>query len=153
MIPLDLPKILNEVLDELALKGLSRQISLNQIVSKNIPKVLADSDRLRQVLFNLIDNAIKYSYNGSRVDITVSAENDFIQVQIKDSGVGISDFDREKLFKKFVRIQNELSIKAGGSGLGLYITKNLIEAQGGSIVVESEIGKGSTFIIKLPKNK
>jgi len=153
IVSLDLPKILIEVIDELTLKGLSRQICISQIIPKNIPKVLADSDRLRQILFNLIDNAIKYSHNGSNVDVIVSAENDFVKIQIKDSGVGISDFDRGKLFKKFVRIQNELSVKAGGSGLGLYITSIKILAQGGKISVESEIGKGTTFIFTLLKSK
>lgn len=112
--------------------------------------VLADRDRLMQVLGNLIDNAIKYSFDGGKIDINIKSDKNFAEISIKDEGVGVAKEDQGKLFRRFSRIHNPLSIQAGGTGLGLYITKKLVLAQGGDISVSSKQGKGTTFSVKMP---
>ena len=112
--------------------------------------VLADRDRLMQIIGNLIDNAVKYSFNGGEIEIEITSEENYAELQIKDNGVGIAKTDQTKLFQRFSRIHNPLSIQAGGTGLGLYITKRLVKAHNGSIEVSSDKGKGSTFSVKIP---
>lgn len=112
--------------------------------------VLADRDRLMQILGNLLDNAIKYSFDSGEVKVDIRAEKGFAEVSISDQGVGISPEDQSRLFKRFSRIHNPLSIQAGGTGLGLYITKKLVKDHGGEINVKSKQGSGTTFSIKIP---
>jgi len=104
------------------------------------------------VIENLISNASKYSFEDSHITVKTGVQDKNAYIKIADQGVGIAESDREKLFKKFSRIDNELSLQVGGSGIGLYIDKVLIELHGGHIEVESEAGKGSVFTIFLPKD-
>ena len=115
-------------------------------------KVFADEASLRMVVENLISNGSKYSHKGATITVKTGIKGDEIYVAVVDQGVGIARDDFNKLFKKFSRIDNDLSLQVGGSGIGLYIDKVLIELHGGRIQVESIIGKGSTFAIYLPKN-
>jgi signal transduction histidine kinase len=112
--------------------------------------VLADRDRLMQVLGNLIDNAIKYSFDGGKINIDIKPGKTFAEISVTDEGVGVAKEDQDKLFRRFSRIHNPLSIQAGGTGLGLYITKKLVLAQGGSISISSKQGKGTTFSVRMP---
>ena len=112
--------------------------------------VWGDHDRITQVMQNLIDNAIKYSFDGTEVSVNVKSGKDFVELSVKDQGVGIPKEDYEKLFKKFSRVNNPLSIQAGGTGLGLYITKRLVNAHKGKIAVTSSPKKGSVFLVKIP---
>ncbi|RJO61481.1 PAS domain S-box protein, partial [candidate division WS5 bacterium] len=98
--------------------------------------VLVDRDRLMQILQNLVSNAIKYSFDGGEVDITIRKGKAFAEIAIKDTGVGVAKKDYDKLFRRFSRIHNPLSVQAGGTGLGLYITKKLVLANGGTIDVK-----------------
>jgi PAS domain S-box-containing protein len=148
----NLKSVVKEVIGDLTIKSLSKQIIIKLEIPARLPKVWFDPDRLRQVFFNLIDNAIKYSYPESQVLVSIKREEDFVLVSIEDDGVGIQENQRHKLFEKFGRIHNDLSVKAGGTGLGLYISKNLIESGGGEIWFESK-KKGSKFIFKIPIKK
>jgi signal transduction histidine kinase len=112
--------------------------------------VLADRDRLMQILQNLVSNAIKYSFDKGTINIDIKKDKKFAEISIKDGGVGVAKEDYSKLFKRFSRIHNPLSIQAGGTGLGLYITKKLIQEHGGVITVKSQKGKGTTFSVKIP---
>lgn len=114
--------------------------------------VNVDPDKFRMVLENLVDNASKYSFDSSNIEIFVSRQKRYINVHIKDNGVGISEKEIGKLFKKFSRLNNELSVKVGGTGLGLYFAKRVIDLHGGDIIVKSTPANGSTFTIKLPRN-
>jgi signal transduction histidine kinase len=116
-------------------------------ISEKLPAVLADKDKLQQVLTNLIENAAKYSDD----DITISAaqSEDFISIKIIDTGVGIEKCDYGKIFQKFSRIDNPLTRKTEGSGLGLYITKNIVEQMGGNVGVNCN-NNMTTFEVKLP---
>lgn len=113
-------------------------------------KIFADEASLRMVVENLVSNASKYSNPGSAVTVKTGIKNQQIYITISDEGVGIAEEDYGKLFKKFSRIDNDLSLQVGGSGIGLYIDKVLIELHGGNIEVDSKLGHGSTFTIYLP---
>jgi len=119
-------------------------------LSKTFPKIQADREYLKQVFLNIIDNAEKYTFKGGAV-ITISQKDRNLLVEISDSGIGISLEDQKKIFKKFSRSQKSKKINATGSGLGLYIAKQIIEAHSGKIEVKSKgENKGAAFIITLP---
>ncbi len=109
-----------------------------------------DPNRLREVLQNLIDNAIKYTPEGS-ITVSLTGDDKIVQIQITDTGTGIPEEDIPHLFQKFYRVDSSMTRTVGGTGLGLYISKKIIEMFNGYIWVESKIGKGSTFFINLPR--
>ena len=109
-----------------------------------------DEQLIRQVLTNLIDNAIKYNHAGTVVIVKTSDLGDFVEVSVQDNGSGIEDQQKERLFKKFSRFEKGTSERVKGTGLGLYLAKYFIELHGGSISMESEIGTGTIFKFKLP---
>lgn len=116
---------------------------------KNLPKILIDTDKFQQIMLNLIDNASKYSNEGSTVQINVCqnyTKNTLI-ISVKDNGIGISKEDINKIFNKFSRVDSPLTRKIQGNGLGLYITKTLVEKMNGKITVESS-PNGSEFKIE-----
>ena len=112
--------------------------------------VVADPDRMRQVIDNLLSNALKYSPDASDIDVTVTVEDGQIATSVADHGIGIPKDEIPQLFERFHRARNVSSRYYGGLGLGLYIAKAIIEAHRGSITVESEEGQGSRFTIRLP---
>ena len=114
-----------------------------------IYNVEADPDRLREVITNLIDNAIKYSQAGT-ITVTVSTEGNSIVFAVKDQGIGIAPEEQKHLFQKFYRVNNSYTREIGGTGLGLYLARSLIERFGGRIWVESQLGQGSSFKFSLP---
>jgi PAS domain S-box-containing protein len=148
--PIAMENVINEVVSELAGKGAANQIMLNVRRRQRLPLVLADETRLHQIVLNLVDNAIKYSMPGTNVEIDFRIQGDDLITTISDHGVGISKHQIDRLFTKFGRIFNPLSIQAGGTGLGLYIVKNLVESHGGRIWATSQEGKGSRFHFSLP---
>ncbi len=151
--PVAIENVLNEVVLELAGKGAANQIMIRVKRSKRLPLVLADETRLHQILLNLVDNAIKYSVPGTQVEIDFRIHGDELITTVADHGVGITKSQLDRLFTKFGRIYNPMSVQAGGTGLGLYIVKNLVESHGGRIWVTSQEGKGSKFRFALPTAK
>ncbi len=123
-------------------------ISFEYDQSKKMPFAMSDSERLKEVFSNLLSNAIKYNKAHGSVEVNVRQEADFLEASVKDTGVGISEEDVEHLFGKFWRAPEHRNIE--GTGLGLWITKQLIERMGGKIWAESKKGEGSTFFIRLP---
>jgi signal transduction histidine kinase len=115
-----------------------------------LPQAMVDPEAIAQAFINLLDNAVKYSGESKRIDIHVRGEDNFVAVAVTDYGVGISGDERDKVFEKFYRVGNSLVHDVKGSGLGLSIVKHIIEAHRGRVVVESELGRGSTFTILLP---
>lgn len=112
--------------------------------------IYADPERLREVITNLFDNAIKYTDQG-KVSVGLTGNNDVVQVYVRDTGAGIPAEDIPHLFQKFYRVDNSATRVIGGTGLGLFICRKIIELYNGRIWVESELGKGSTFFINLPR--
>ncbi|MBW3538258.1 PAS domain-containing protein [Candidatus Parcubacteria bacterium] len=148
--PIALESLITEVVSELATKGFERQILLKVNRKQRLPLVLADENRTRQILINLVDNAIKYSFPQSEVVIDFKVTGDELVTSVTDSGVGITPSQADRIFQKFGRIYNPMSVQAGGSGLGLYIVKKLVESHGGRIWVSGREGKGSKFSFSLP---
>jgi len=133
--------------------NLQGSTSLHQFVlphADSLPRVWGDEDRIAQIFFNLLDNAVKYSPQGGKITVTAEAEGKEMVISVTDQGLGISDKEKERIFRKFHRVNGSDSRETYGHGLGLYITKGLVEAQGGRIWVESSVGKGSTFTFTLP---
>jgi two-component system phosphate regulon sensor histidine kinase PhoR len=125
-------------------------VELSLALPNKMPLVLADQDRLRQVIINLVDNAIKYSPHRTPVRMEVSSNNRDAMLSVIDQGAGIPASELTHIFERFYRVEKGVSSKYSGRGLGLAIAKHIVEAHGGSIKVESEVGKGSRFTIHLP---
>lgn len=128
--------------------GRHQQVKLNK--ESDTIFAPADTEYIRMALSNIVDNASKYTPEGKRICISVLDHESNVEIRVRDEGVGITEQDLDKLFKKFSRIDNPLSVKVGGTGLGLYWSKEIIELHGGSIEVVSVIKKGTTFTIRLP---
>jgi PAS domain S-box-containing protein len=128
------------------------QVFLNK--DKNVSKVIADPVHLKQIIYNLLSNGIKYNHSGGKVILTLSKpeERHCLVGQVHDTGIGISKENISKLFKQFYRVDSPTSRKTEGTGLGLPIVKKLVELQGGDIQVDSELGTGSTFTFTLPQD-
>lgn len=125
-------------------------VDLRLICSDALPTYIGDRDRLHQVLINLVDNAIKFTPASGKVTLALEMVDNAIQIRVIDSGIGIPPIDLPRIFDRFYRVDKSRSRVTGGVGLGLSIVKDIIEAHGGTIKVESEINKGTTFIITLP---
>jgi signal transduction histidine kinase len=115
-------------------------------------RVQADRNRVRQILLNLLSNAIKFTPDGGRITVTVSLDNggDYARIAVTDTGIGVARDDQPKLFKEFSQLDASASRKYEGTGLGLALSKRLVELQGGEIGIDSDMGKGSTFWFTLP---
>ncbi|HAJ56925.1 MAG TPA: hypothetical protein DCL35_04060 [Candidatus Omnitrophica bacterium] len=122
-------------------------------MGKGLPLVYADKDRLIQILINLLNNAVKFTREHSKITLVCRSSGDFVEFGIKDEGAGISPEELSRLFGKFVQLDSTLIRRVGGTGLGLYISRNLVEAMGGRIWAESELGVGSVFKFNVPVYK
>jgi CheY-like chemotaxis protein/anti-sigma regulatory factor (Ser/Thr protein kinase) len=130
-----------------------KKIELKLELNKSLQKITADRDKIYQVINNLVSNAFKFTEAEGAVTISTSfygSDTNFIHVSVKDTGIGIDKKDFDKLFQRFQQIDSGLTRKVGGAGLGLAISKQIIDLHGGKIWVESEPGKGSIFSFILP---
>ena len=128
-----------------------KRIEIHTEVAAELNSVTLDQQKFKQVLYNLISNAVKFSNAGGRVEIVArSAGRDRFQIQVKDNGIGIRQEDFPRLFREFEQLDSSASRQYSGTGLGLSLTRKIVEFQKGSITVESERGKGSTFTVVLP---
>jgi signal transduction histidine kinase len=115
-----------------------------------VPTVMGEAGRLAQLMDNLVSNAIKFTPPGGRIDIRLAERDSHVRLEVSDTGIGIPEPEREKLFERFFRSQNALERQIQGTGLGLYISKAIVEAHGGRIGVQSAEGRGTTFVVELP---
>ncbi|MDD3149633.1 MAG: ATP-binding protein [Candidatus Gastranaerophilales bacterium] len=144
-------KFIHSLIQSLLPKLQNHKIQLN--IQNNLPEIWADSDKLEQIFTNLIDNAVKYSKNGTNIVISANYSktgNNYVKISVTDEGVGIAEEFLPKIFTKFSRIDNPLTREVQGTGLGLYITKTLVNSMNGFISVQSKVGEYTEFIIELP---
>ncbi|MBI4949198.1 MAG: MCP four helix bundle domain-containing protein [Deltaproteobacteria bacterium] len=152
-------EVLGELLGNVRPMAHERNISMECKTVPASPKIHADRAKFKQIMTNLLSNAVKFNNDGGRVtvDWDISEEpldmrmERFVVFRIMDTGIGIKEDDKGKLFKEFEQIDSSITREYGGTGLGLVLTKRLVELHKGSIRVESEPGKGSTFFVKLPQ--
>jgi two-component system phosphate regulon sensor histidine kinase PhoR len=129
---------------------LPENLSLELAAAESLPPVNADESKARQVLVNLIDNAVKYSPKGGRIELRLERRNGFVEIAVEDEGLGIPTSEQEHIFEKFYRLDPDMARGVGGTGLGLYICRELAERMGGRVRVTSRPGAGSTFFFELP---
>jgi PAS domain S-box-containing protein len=125
-------------------------ITFDVQVAQSVPPVAADKDRAQQVLVNLVDNAVKYSPGGGRIELGLEPADGAVLFRVVDEGMGIPADEQPRIFEKFYRLDPNMTRGIGGTGLGLYICSELVERMGGDIWLESEEGKGSAFFFRLP---
>lgn len=146
--PLPLLELAHDVARQLTPLAATREVSI-QVEGDASVNGVANADLLFRAVWNLVDNAIKYSGEGKHVWVTVSRRDGAAEIRVQDNGPGIPPEQRTRIFERFYRIDKGRSRAQGGTGLGLAIVRELIESMGGQISLESEVGKGSTFIVRL----
>jgi PAS domain S-box-containing protein len=151
---LRLDKIAEEVIKEVDLMASNKSIKLSLIVKgKSSPSIKTDSLIVKEVMTNLISNALKYTPEGGTVELIIHPRKDFVLVEVRDTGWGIPKYSQEQVFSKFFRAQNIVQRETTGTGLGLYLVKGLLEALGGEIWFVSDEGKGTKFSFSLPRRQ
>jgi PAS domain S-box-containing protein len=148
--PVDAAEVLRDVTRELYSQFLERDVSLTLDVQEQLPPVYADRQRLQQIVVNLVGNACKYTPRGGEVFVALHNGGGEIRIDVQDTGVGIAEAARPHIFTPFYRAENPLRDEVGGTGLGLHITRKLVELHGGRIWFESVERQGSTFSFTLP---
>lgn len=149
--PVNIASVVNK-----AVKLLQKNIDdkghlLNLRLPENLGPVTGDEDSVLEIIINLLDNAIKYTPEGGNITVEIEDESDFISISVADNGIGIAGDELERIFGRFYRVQGPGITSASGTGLGLAVVKHLVESLNGKISVESQLGKGSTFKVSLPK--
>jgi len=149
---IELVEVVPQILKLMMQTAAGKNITLNSPDMKLIKgiKIHADNRHIRQILINIFSNAIKYTPPGGRVGISVKTEADKAVISVTDTGVGIADSDRNKVFQEYSRMEDEYSQMQVGTGLGLNLTKKLVELNGGTISFDSKLGEGSTFYFSMP---
>ncbi|MGH9864878.1 MAG: ATP-binding protein [Candidatus Acidiferrales bacterium] len=147
----DLAVVIDAALESARNAASQKQLSLAaENLPANLPLVLGDANLLREVLRNLLDNAIQYTATGGRIDVNVTTKETSAIVTVVDTGIGIPQSDQSRIFERFYRVDAARSREVGGTGLGLAIAKHIVEAHDGQIWVESTVGEGSKFHFSLP---
>ena len=145
-------ELFNEVESMMNAANRNNKVKLEYEVAGNLPDVRINEDRFKQMMINLIDNAIKYTPDGGKVTVIAYAKQKNLVIRVKDTGIGIPAQDLPRLFERFYRVDKARSKKMGGTGLGLAIVKHIVLSMNGTIKVNSEVGKGTEFVITIPEN-
>ncbi|MCA9324374.1 HAMP domain-containing histidine kinase [Candidatus Saccharibacteria bacterium] len=151
--PVYLPDLVESELTQLYEGASAKNITLAFDKPKKFPTLNLDDMKIRQVVMNFTDNAIYYTPNGGKITLELKDKRDSIEFRVKDTGIGVPKAEQHKLFAKFYRADNARKARPDGTGLGLFMAKKVIVAQGGSIIFDSKEGKGSTFGFSFPKEK
>jgi len=149
--PCSLYPIVKKVVSQVEVQAKKKAIAIENGINSRISDVLADETFITQVFLNLIDNAVKYTDENEKVSITAVEEKEFIRIDVRDNGIGISEKDLPRVFERFYCVDKARSRKSGGTGLGLSIVKHVVEGHGGKVTVKSVLGQGSTFSFTIHK--
>jgi signal transduction histidine kinase len=147
---IDLRGLVEELREQMQPLAAQKEIALEETIPEDLPPLQADRAKLRRVLVNLLSNALKFTPKSGRVSLSATREGDFVRVAVADTGVGIAPDDLKDIFDKYAQARSRATRSEKGTGLGLYITRQLVELHGGRIEVQSEVGKGSTFSFTIP---
>jgi signal transduction histidine kinase len=145
-----LAPLVSQVVSEIQVARSDRSVTLASEVPDELPLVEADRERVHQVLFNLVDNAVRFTPPGGSVTVSAHRHNGSVEIAVSDTGVGIGPEHLPRLFERFYRVDSARSREDGGTGIGLAIARSVVEAHGGHIQAQSELGKGSVFTFDLP---
>ena len=148
--PLEILPNENRCVNVLEKPAKDKSLSIKLYITPGLPKVLGDHKRLLQVFINLLDNAIKYTPEGGSITVSATSKEKIVQIDISDTGIGISEKDLPRIFERFYRVDKARSRELGGTGLGLSIVKHIIQAHNGQVWVQSTLGQGSTFSFTIP---
>jgi two-component system phosphate regulon sensor histidine kinase PhoR len=146
----DVWRIIDEVMEALEPQIRAKQITVQIQPHETCVAARGNPDQIRQVFWNLLDNAVKYNVEGGQVSVALSSETPWLHVSVADTGIGIPEEEQSRIFERFYRVDKARSRALGGTGLGLSIVKHIVEAHGGQIAVTSEPGNGSVFRFTLP---
>jgi signal transduction histidine kinase len=146
----DATKMIKEIAETMQVSADLKRIKINSDIQKGIPDLMIDQERIKQVLMNLVDNAIKFSPDGSMIQIKARKEKEDVVFEVQDFGRGIPKNKQKKIFERFYQVDSGIDRKFGGVGLGLTISKKIIDTYGGQIWVDSTLGKGSSFKFSVP---
>ncbi|MDZ7786508.1 MAG: HAMP domain-containing sensor histidine kinase [Candidatus Saccharibacteria bacterium] len=149
----NLADIVETEVEQLKPSAKARDLTLTYKKPKDFPMLMIDETKIRQVIMNFIDNAIYYTPSGGNIDVSLEDKGKTIEYRVKDTGIGVPKAERHNLFGKFYRAENARKARPDGTGLGLFMAKKVVVAQGGAIIFESEEGKGSTFGFSFAKEK
>lgn len=148
--PTSIAALVRDIVAEQRPQFAQRKQKISVKLDTKIPDISIDRRYTRMCVENLLSNAAKYTHNGGKVFVVVSKQEDSVRILVRDTGVGIAQQDIGKLFDKFVRLDNDLSVQAGGSGIGLYLVKEIMRLHGGDVAVRSKEGEGTEFELVLP---
>lgn len=148
----DLPELLHSIMRDWEKRFAAKQLKSHLNFPGNLPLLEADENRLQEVIYNLLDNAVKYSRPGGTVFLRAELEGERVRISVADQGVGIPEADLPRIFERFYRADKARSRELGGTGLGLSIVKHVVQLHGGTVEASSEPGKGTTISVLLPVN-
>ncbi|MDQ7778168.1 MAG: hybrid sensor histidine kinase/response regulator [Planctomycetota bacterium] len=151
--PVEPADICRQVVESFAELAAEKNVTITCSLQKNLPAVAWNRDETERLLSNLVSNAVKYNEPGGKVTVVVTAEDCSVKIVVADTGIGMSPEEQKRLFDRFYRIRNEKTRYISGSGLGLSIVRKIVDARGGTLRVESALGKGSAFTVVLPIHK
>jgi len=146
----DLPQVIEDELRQLSTAAKARNVRFNYTKPTEFPKVFLDETKVRQVVMNFLDNALYYTPDGGHVDVNLVSDGKSIRYTVADTGLGVPKEEQKYLFTKFYRAQNARKMRPDGTGLGLYMARKVIAAQGGALLFSSTEGEGSTFGFSFP---
>jgi signal transduction histidine kinase len=148
--PFDLPSALDNALTLIRERASRHSIALEVHVDPEIGQVVADERKIKQVLLNLLSNAVKFTGEGGKITMSAALNGEAVVVSVADTGIGIAAEDQQAVFEEFRQVGDDYARKREGTGLGLALARRLVELHGGTLSLQSELGKGSTFTFTIP---
>ena len=148
-----LPSAIDNALTLIRERAMRHGIELASDVDADLGEFVADERKFKQIMLNLLSNSVKFTPEGGRIEVRARRLEGMAEIAVSDTGIGIAEKDQAAVFEEFRQVGTDYTKKAEGTGLGLSLTKRFVELHGGTLRLESELGKGSTFIFTLPDKR